>query len=218
MASSSQKATILPGRSVLHGHAAKMHSNPNGGDPGLVFCEMAHLGKLNMRADKSAGKIVKSITGCAFPPVANKFTTAGKRHVVWLGPDEFMILCEAGRDEELTSAIQLTIGDQHSAISNISDALAAFHLKGADVRQTLAKGCALDLHPRKFTPGQCAQTMLAHAGVTMIATDGDCFLLICRTSFAAYTLDWLEDAALEFGFVFKGQMTSHQQNKKAPAK
>ena len=42
----------------------------------------------------------------------------------------------------------------------------------------------------------------------------DCFLLICRTSFAAYTLDWLEDAALEFGFVFKGQMSSHQQNKK----
>jgi sarcosine oxidase gamma subunit len=46
--------------------------------------------------------------------------------------------------------------------------------------------------------------MLAHAGVTMIATDENCFLLICRTSFAPYTLDWLQDAALEFGFVFQG--------------
>ena len=202
MASSSQKSTILPGRSALHGQAAKMHSNPNGGDPGLVFCEMAHLGKLNMRADKSAGKIVKSITGCAFPPVANKFTTAGKRHVVWLGPDEFLILCEAGKDEELTSAIQLTIGDQHSAVSNISDALAAFHLKGADVRQTLAKGCALDLHHTSFTSGDAAQTLLSNAAVTIMALADDEFIVICRTSFASYLHDWLLDAALEYGVKF----------------
>ena len=202
MASSSQKSTILPGRSALHGQAAKMHSNPNGGDPGLVFCEMAHLGKLNMRADKSAGKIVKSITGCAFPPVANKFTTAGKRHVVWLGPDEFLILCEAGKDEDLTSAIQLTIGDQHSAVSNISDALAAFHLKGADVRQTLAKGCALDLHHTSFTSGDAAQTLLSNAAVTIMALADDEFIVICRTSFASYLHDWLLDAALEYGVKF----------------
>ena len=202
MASSSQKSTILPGRSALHGQAAKMHSNPNGGDPGLAFREMAHLGKLNMRADKSAGKIVKSITGCAFPPVANKFTTAGKRHVVWLGPDEFLILCEAGKDEDLTSAIQLTIGDQHSAVSNISDALAAFHLKGADVRQTLAKGCALDLHHTSFTSGDAAQTLLSNAAVTIMALADDEFIVICRTSFASYLHDWLLDAALEYGVKF----------------
>ena len=202
MASSSKKSTIVPGRSALHGQAAKMHSNPNGGDPGLVFCEMAYLGKLNMRADKLVGKIVKSITGCTFPPVANKFTTAGKRHVVWLGPDEFLILCEAGKDEELTSALQLTFGDQHSAVSNISDALAAFHLKGANVRQALAKGCALDLHHTSFTPGDAAQTLLSNAAVTIMALADAEFIVICRTSFASYLHDWLLDAALEYGVKF----------------
>ena len=87
-----QKSNILMGCSALNGRGATTLPNPNGGKPGLVFCEMAHLGKINMRAEKSAGKIVKSITGCAFPPAANKFTTAGERHVVWLGPDEFMII------------------------------------------------------------------------------------------------------------------------------
>ena len=202
MASSLQKSTILPGRSALHGQAAKMHSNPNGGDPGLVFCEMAHLGKLNMRADKSADKVVKSITGCAFPPAANKFTTAGKRHVVWLGPDEFLILCEAGKDEDLTSAIQLKIGDQHSAVTNISDALTAFHLKGANVRLTLAKGCALDLHYTSFISGDAAQTLLSNAAVTIMALADDEFIVICRTSFASYLHDWLLDAALEYGVKF----------------
>ena len=202
MASTSQKPTILPGRIALHGKAATMLPNPNGGKPGLVFYEMAHLGKLNIRADKSAGKMIKSITGCTFPPAANKFTTAGKRHVVWLSPDEFLILCEPGKGEDLTSAIQLTIGDRHSAVTNISDALAAFHLKGADVRQTLAKGCALDLHHTSFTSGDAAQTLLSSAAVTIMALADDEFIVICRTSFASYLHDWLLDAALEYGVKF----------------
>ena len=202
MASTSQKSTILPGRSALHGSAAKMLPNPNGGKPGLVFCEMAHLGKLNIRADKSAGKIIKSITGCTFPPAANKFTTAGERHAVWLGPDEFMIICEAGKDEELASAIHTSFGSLHAAVTNITDALAAFRLKGAAVRQVLAKGCALDLHYNSFTSNDAAQTLLSHAAVIIMALADDEFVVICRTSFASYLHDWLLDAALEYGVKF----------------
>ena len=202
MASTSQKPTILPGRIALHGKAATMLPNPNGGKPGLVFYEMAHLGKLNMRADKSAGKFIKSITGCTFPPAANKFTTAGKRHVVWLSPDEFLILCESGKGEDLTSAIQLTIGARHYAVTNISDALAAFHLKGPAIRQTLAKGCALDLHQTSFRSGDAAQTLLSSAAVTIMALADDEFIVICRTSFASYLHDWLLDAGLEYGVKF----------------
>ena len=202
MASTSQKSTILPGRSALHGTAGKMFPNPNGGKPGLVFCEMAHLGKLNIRADKSGGKIVKSITGCTFPPAANKFTTAGERHAVWLGPDEFMIICEAGKDEELASAIHTSFGSLNAAVTNITDALAAFHLKGAAVRRVLAKGCALDLHQNSFTSDDAAQTLLSHAAVTIMALADDEFIVICRTSFASYLHDWFLDAALEYGVKF----------------
>ena len=202
MASTSQKSTIFPGRSALHGTAAKMLPNPNGGKPGLVFCEMAHLGKLNMRADKSAGKIIKSITGCTFPPAVNKFTTAGERHAVWLGPDEFMIICEAGKDEELASAIHTSFGSLNAAVTNITDALAAFYLKGAAVRQVLAKGCALDLHHSSFTSDDAAQTLLSHAAVTVMALADDEFIVICRTSFASYLHDWFLDAALEYGVKF----------------
>ena len=202
MASTSQKPTILLGRSALHGKSATMLPNPQGGKPGLVFCEMAHLGKLNMRGDKSAGKMIKSITGCAFPPTANKFTTAGERHVVWLGPDEFMVICEAGKDEELASTIHTSFGSRHASVTNITDALAAFHLKGAAVRQLLAKGCALDLHQNSFAPGDAAQTLLSHASVTIMALLNDEFIIICRTSFACYLQEWILDAALEYGVNF----------------
>ena len=151
MASTSKKASMLPGRGALAGKPATRHANPDGGKPGLVFSEMVHLGKLNLRSSKSASTQVKSVVGCAFPTAANRFSSAGERHVVWLGPDEFLIICEAGKDAELTSALESALKTQHCAVTNITDALAAFHLKGTALRQALAKGCAIDLHSSSFT-------------------------------------------------------------------
>ena len=91
MASTSKKASMLPGRSVLAGKPATRHLNPkfnpggtnpdatkpSDGKPSLVFSEMVHLGKLNLRASKSASTHVKSVVGCAFPTAANRFSSAG---------------------------------------------------------------------------------------------------------------------------------------------
>ena len=212
MASTSKKASMLPGRSALAGKPATRHPNPNGtnphtnspgsGKPGLVFSEMVHLGKLNLRTSKSASTQVKSVIGCAFPTATNRFSSAGERHVVWLGPDEFLIICEADKDAELASTLESTLNTQHCAVTNITDALAAFHLKGAAVRQVLAKGCAIDLHPGSFASGDAAQTLLSHAAVTMLALSDNELIVICRTSFAPYMHDWLLDAALEYGVKF----------------
>ena len=212
MASTSKKASMLPGRSALAGKPATRHANPDAskpGDgkpgaikPGLVFSEMVHLGKLNLRASKSASTQVKSVIGCAFPTAANRFSSAGERHVVWLGPDEFLIICEADKDAELASTLESALKTQHCAVTNITDALAAFHLNGTAVRQVLAKGCAIDLHPGSFTSGDAAQTLLSHAAVTMLAVADNELIVICRTSFAPYLHDWLLDAALEYGVKF----------------
>jgi sarcosine oxidase subunit gamma len=195
---------MLPGRSALAGRAGMSTAAPDGGSAGLRVQEVAHIGKINIRGTKAFAKVIWNHTGCEFPPANNMVSSAGARHIVWLGPDEALLLCEAGMERDLRRKISDDLAGQHFAATNVTDALCVLQVEGPDVRAVLAKGCALDLHPKKFIPGQCAQTMLAHAGVTMIATDENCFLLICRTSFAAYTLDWLQDAALEFGFIFQG--------------
>ena len=207
MASTSKKASMLPGRSALAGKPATRHPNPNSdnpgdSEPGLVFSEMVHLGKLNLRVSKSASTQVKSVVGCAFPTAANRFSSAGEHHVVWLGPDEFLIICEADKDAELAGTLESALQTQHCAVTNITDALAAFHLKGTAVRQVLAKGCAIDLHSGNFTSGDAAQTLLSHAAVTMLAVTENEMIVICRTSFAPYLHDWLLDAALEYGVKF----------------
>jgi sarcosine oxidase subunit gamma len=197
-------AVQIPGRTPMSGRDDINLPNPDGGDVGLHMREMKHLGKLNIRGSKAINPIVNAATGCYLPRKNNSYVSAGERHVVWLGPDEFLILCEAGKESDLQGIITSEIKNgQHAAITNVTDSLCAFRLLGPALLKVLAKGCALDLHQSQFKTGKAAQTLLSHAAVTLLAMPDESMTILCRTSFAAYLLDWMADAALEYGFSFK---------------
>ena len=204
MASAAQDGGRPPGRTALTGRDTGGFDNPDGGKPGLVFAEIAHLGKVNLRGGDDLLPAVKTHTGCSALPTNNSFVTVGERQLIWLGPDEFLLLCEAGSEVHLHGQLMLDLNAVHAAVTNVTDGLCAFSLRGPVLRQVLAKGCAIDLHPAVFTPGSCAQTMLAHAAVTLMATEENRFTMICRTSFAPYVHDWLLDAGMEYGVSFRG--------------
>jgi sarcosine oxidase subunit gamma len=67
-------------------------------------------------------------------------------------------------------------------------------LAGADRFDLLAQGCGLDLHPRAWQPGSCAQTLLARAPVLLQERDQATRVFV-RASFAAYLADWLTAVA-----------------------
>lgn len=204
MASAAREGTRPPGHTALSGKTPQTIEAAEGARPGLVIAELAHLGKLNLRGNADILPAVKKHTGCPSLPANNSTVTVGERSLVWLAPDEYLLLCEAGQEANLTSQLMLDLGKVHAAVNNVTDALCAISLRGSAVRRVLAKGCALDLHPSVFTAGMCAQTMLSHAAVTLIAGEDNRFMVICRTSFAAYTHDWLMDAGLEYGVSFRG--------------
>ena len=83
---------------------------------------------------------------------------------------------------------------------DVSAQRTCLRVTGPRARSLLATGCALDLHPRTFHSGHCAQTAVAQASVILMALDdrGTDFRLFVRTSFAGYLADWLIDAAREF--------------------
>ena len=73
-------------------------------------------------------------------------------------------------------------------------------LAGPRAREVLTKGCSLDLHPRAFGPGRCAQTALARTQVILEAAPRPHGLPaspLVRRSFAAYLAAWLLDATAE---------------------
>ena len=82
-----------------------------------------------------------------------------------------------------------------------SDGKASVEISGPRVRDTLAKGCMLDLHPRVFGPGDAATTPVALIDCQIWQINaGPTYVLAVPSSYAASFWSWLTSSAAEFGY------------------
>jgi sarcosine oxidase subunit gamma len=142
--------------------------------------------QVDLRADPS----LASRTGYALPTTPNTAWEEGDRGALWLGPDEWLLLGPAGTAASIVERVEgAMLGALHSAV-DVSASRVAFDLRGEGVRELLSKGCSIDLHPRVWTPGSCAQTTVGKAPV-ILHERADATRLLVRASFADYLTDWL---------------------------
>jgi sarcosine oxidase subunit gamma len=153
------------------------------GDPGNVaFCKAVH-----------------GVLGFDLPTTPNTSIGSPSLGALWLGPDEWLLVGDSGIQDSLTSRLKKAVGRLHSSVVNLSDARTVIELSGPRSRELLAKGCSLDLHPRVFQAGACAQTNLARANVILKLLNGNpTWFVYVRISFASYLASWLLDAVAEF--------------------
>ena len=116
-----------------------------------------------------------------FPTEPNTTAEVPGTTVLWLGPDEWLVL--GGTEADFPGA---------AAAVDVSANRIAFDLAGDDAVEVLAHGCSLDLDA--FEPGRCAQTLLARAQVIVYRPDVGTWRILVRPSFANYLRAWLEDA------------------------
>ncbi|MGY1829736.1 sarcosine oxidase subunit gamma [Geodermatophilus sp. SYSU D01180] len=138
--------------------------------------------------------------GVALPTTPNTWVPAGTGRAVWLGPDEWLLTSTTEAPAELEARVRAAVLPLGGSATDVSAQRIGLRLTGARVRDVLAKGCAIDLHPRVFGRGSSAQTTLGRAGVVLLGLSdgGDDVVVLVRSSFAGYLADWLLDAALEF--------------------
>ncbi len=191
--------------SPLAGYARELAAvrSRSGGE--LSLAERAFGTQLSLRLDPagSAAAAVAAVVGAALPVEPNTTATAGGRVLVWLGPDEWLLLAEPDDTVggELIDALTDRASDEPVSVVDVSAARTTLVVSGRAADEVLAHGCALDLHPREFRPGRCAQTKLALANVIIVAEPGrpgeQSFAVLVRSSFAGYLATWLLDAAAE---------------------
>jgi sarcosine oxidase, subunit gamma len=131
---------------------------------GITFAARTNLKLIDLRGNPARREFLASAEaalGCALPLEANTSTAGDECEVLWLGPDEWLITGD--RAANGSHALPVT----SACLTDVSHGRAAWRLRGPRVRDVLAKGCSLDLHPRAFQPGQCAQTSIAHVGVLL---------------------------------------------------
>ncbi|NEM08987.1 sarcosine oxidase subunit gamma [Geodermatophilus normandii] len=138
--------------------------------------------------------------GVDLPTAPNTWLPAGTGRAVWLGPDEWLLTSTTETPEELEARVRDAVLPLGGSAADVSAQRIGLRLTGPRVRDVLAKGCSIDLHPRVFGRGRSAQTALGQAGVVLLALSdaGDDHGVLVRSSFAGYLAEWLLDAALEF--------------------
>ncbi|MFW3170926.1 sarcosine oxidase subunit gamma [Geodermatophilus sp. CPCC 206100] len=148
----------------------------------------------------TVGAAASAALGVDLPTAPNTWVRAGPGRAVWLGPDEWLLTSTTEAPQDLEARIRAAVRPLGGSATDVSAQRIGLRLTGARVRDVLARGCSIDLHPRVFGRGSCAQTTLGQAGVVLLALSdaGDDVVVFVRSSFAGYLADWLLDAALEY--------------------
>ncbi len=182
----------LSRRHPLDAHAAEFIGR---GGPEVAIAPEPFVAMIDVRLPGGG-----TVLAASLPVTPNTWVETSSGRAIWLGPDEWLLTADGVTPEDLEAAVADHVRPLGGVAVDVSAQRIGLRLTGSRVRDVLAKGGSLDLHPRVFGAGRAAQTTVGLAGVVLLALSGtgDDFLLLVRSSFAGYLAEWLLDAALEY--------------------
>jgi sarcosine oxidase, subunit gamma len=150
--------------------------------------ELAFVSQLDVRVDPStAGSL-------GFPTSPNTATTRGDHDALWLGPDEWLVVGASNATGAIAAELEASLDGLHHSIVDVSANRVVLELTGPSRRDLLASACPIDLHPRSWGDGRCAQSLFGAAPILLHERDGATRVFV-RPSFADYVVDLLLAAA-----------------------
>jgi sarcosine oxidase, subunit gamma len=166
---------------------------------GFAMRELSFRDLVNVRGELSDPAFVDAfveVVGCQ-PPAKPNTVARGKGYdVLWLGPDEWLVRSDAAVPAGVLEAkLAGAFGDAWATAVDVGSGYTVVEIDGARTREVLSRGCPLDLHPRMFKQGQCAQSVFFKASIVLIAAGDDRFEIVVRRSFADYFCRIMLDAA-----------------------
>jgi sarcosine oxidase subunit gamma len=175
-----------------------------GSFPGTVeVSETPFLTMVGIRVgrDTEAGQRIASVTG-GLPATCGAVSRTGDTSVLWLGPEEFLVVAPLEAHEslggDLIQALRQALADGEGQVVDLSANRTTFDLTGPQSRAVLEKGCSLDLHPREFKAGSALSTQIGNIPVVLWKTGEESYRIFPRASFAEFLGRWLLDAMREY--------------------
>ncbi|MFI8185008.1 sarcosine oxidase subunit gamma [Actinacidiphila glaucinigra] len=188
--------------SPLSAAAGRLAAATRASGGALRLAELPFLAQIDLRLDPGgpAAEAAGLALGAPLPLEPCTAVRTGDLAVLWLGPGQWLVVGPPGAQEDLEARLRKAAGEAHVSVTDVSAQRTTLLVSGPRARDLLAHGCSLDLDPRVFTPGGCAQTALARAQVVLVARAEARagFWVLVRSSSAGYLADWLLDAATEY--------------------
>jgi sarcosine oxidase, subunit gamma len=150
--------------------------------------ELAFVSQLDVRVDPSTA------ASLGFPTAPNTATKPGDRDALWLGPDEWLVVGASDETGAIAAELAASLDGLHHSIVDVSANRVVLELTGPSRHDLLASACPIDLHPRSWGDGRCAQSLFGAAPILLHERDGATRVFV-RPSFAGYVVDLLLAAA-----------------------
>jgi len=167
---------------------------------GLVKIEeLAGQGMVTLRADLKDKAVVTAVEDVFGVTLPDQRGTAfdGATGALWMSPDEALLLCAYDEASQKADDLSARLRDAHALVVNVSDARSVFHLKGAMLREVIAKLAPVDMAPGTFEPGRVRRTRFAQVAAAFWMDDARSARVVCFRSVAGYMFGILSHAADE---------------------
>lgn len=119
----------------------------------------------------------------------------GQDGLMWLSPDELLILTAPGRVAAVLAGLEKALGASHVLLVDVSDARRLFAVEGTAARDVLAKLTPADLRPGVFDAGVIRRTRLGQVAAALWMPQDGTIEVMCFASVAEYMWDLLCAAA-----------------------
>jgi heterotetrameric sarcosine oxidase gamma subunit len=193
--------------SALDGVVTTARHGRRTGDAGVIVGEVRGTGLATVTARKgqrtALGAAAQSAFGVELPDRPRR-VEAGDTAFVWCGPEQWLAYRHPAPAEGMEAMLGRPFGGL-AAIVDQSHGRTLLRITGPRAREALAKGVAIDLHPRAFMSGYAALTSVAHIGVHLWQIDDrPAYEFAVPRGFALSFWHWLEASAAEFGLEYAG--------------
>lgn len=147
--------------------------------------------RISLRAPAASVAALAKALSLTLPTKPKTSAANDGRIALWIGPDEWLIIDEAGGDPLADCA---KVKALHSAV-DVSHRNVAFAVTGPGAEATISAGCPQDLSLNAFPVDACSRTILGKVEIVVLRTAEDAFRIECWRSFSDYVFGFLADAA-----------------------
>lgn len=184
----------------LHVLTLAAKARPMDGTAGVWANELPLHGYISLRGrsgDEAFVAAVAAVLGMATPAKPCTLARNGAITVLWLSPDEWMIVCPYEDRSRLLAGLAEALKDIRSQVADNSGGFTGIAIRGRHAADVLAHASVYDM--AKLAPDRVVGTTFGKSSVYVHpAPEG--YVLLVRRSFADYVWRFLVRAAEPYGF------------------
>lgn len=187
-------------QSPLHAFGLAAQAQPIDASKGVWANEIPLLGYISLRGNVQDAAFVDAIPsalGVRLPTEPCTLAVSSDVKVLWISPDEWMIVCARSRVGSLLGDLAQALNGIRSQVVDNSGGYTQVVLQGANASDVLSHASVYDF--AALAPGRVVGTTFGKSSLYLHRTD-DGYCLMLRRSFADYIWRYLVRAAQPYGF------------------